>query len=61
MAKSIKSMTKAELVKVVIEQGKRLDRAKFYYRQQRSKIDELVSINDKAVQLLKKKSTIKTK
>jgi len=61
MAKSIKSMTKAELVAVVIEQGKRLDRAKFYYRQQRAKIDELVSINDKAVQLLKKKSTIKTK
>ncbi len=55
MAKSIKSMTKVELIKVVVEQGKRLERAKFYYRQQRAHIVELIDMSNKAVKLLNKK------
>lgn len=54
MSKPIKSMTKTELIKVVIEQGKRLDKAKFYYRQQRAKIDELAGVNKEALKLLSK-------
>jgi hypothetical protein len=61
MAKSIKSMTKAELVAVVIEQGARLDKAKFYYRQQRDKINELVAVNESVIKLLRKKPVIKTR
>ena len=50
--KRLSSMTKAELIETVINQGKRLDRAKFYYRQQSAKIDELVEVNDKAIKML---------
>lgn len=59
MAKSIKSMSKAELVAVVIEQGARLDKAKFYYRQQRDKIAQLVTVNEKAIKLLRAKPVVK--
>jgi hypothetical protein len=61
MAKSINSMTKAELKAVIIKQGKRLDKAKFYYRQQKTKIDELVAINDNAVKLLRKSYIVKNR
>lgn len=54
MAKSLSKLTKAELMKVIVEQVKRLDKAKFYYRQQRTKIDELVAINTSAIKLLRK-------
>lgn len=52
MAKAIKSMTKAELIEVVITQGERLEKAKHYYRQQKAEIDKLTKVNQQAIKLL---------
>ena len=52
--KRLSLLTKAELIKLVQLQSKRLVKAKFYYRQQRDKIDKLVVINNKALDALRK-------